>query len=340
MSASPQAVVAMDWGGTWIRVAVVGRDGEFLWQDRVPVPRDGTQEQLLEAAGGALRRGMAQGGPPGLAGLGVAVAGPVDAATGTLFDPPNLPALDGVSLKSLWETEFGVPVWVGNDANLAAVGEFFNGAGKEVREERGVPPSTLVYMTISTGVGGGVVDRGRMFLGTNGLAAEVGHMAIDRSPQAPSCQCGSRGCLESLASGTAIARFARERIAAGTPGSSRPSSLASIGSGEITSEAVFEAAEGGDPLAVEIIEGVVQSLGVGLTNILHLYNPDLVVLGGGVSGGLVRLGLVPKIRAIMDSRAMSEKHKEFRLVVSRLGDSVGIIGAAALAWESLRSQEL
>jgi len=339
MSASPQAVVAMDWGGTWIRVAVVKRDGDFLWQDRVPVPDDGTQDRLLEAAGGVLRRGIEQGSLLGLAGLGVAVAGPVDAVTGTLFDPPNLPALDGVSLKGLWEAEFGVPVWVGNDANLAAMGEFFQGAGKETRDRRGVPPSTLVYMTISTGVGGGVVERGRMLLGTNGLAAEVGHMAIDRSPEAPSCQCGSRGCLESLASGTAIARFARESISAGTAGSSSSlaSSLVSTQSGDITSEAVFQAAEKGDPLALEIIEGVVQSLGVGLTNVLHLYNPDLVVLGGGVSGGLDRLGLLPKIRAIMDSRAMSEKHKEFQLTISGLGDSVGIVGAAALAWEALES---
>lgn len=329
----------MDWGGTWIRVAVVDRGGNITWQDRVTGPKDGTQDQLLEAAGGVLRRGMERGGERGLAGLGVAVAGPVDAATGTLFDPPNLPALDGVSLKARWETEFGFPVWVGNDANLAALGEFFHGAGKEARAQ-GTPLSTLVYMTVSTGIGGGVVDRGRLFLGSNGLAAEVGHMAIDQGPAAPPCQCGRRGCLESLASGTAIGRIARERISEGVANSSSLASwsLASMESESFTSEGVFQAAVGGDSLAQEILQGVVQSLGVGLTNLLHLYNPDLVVLGGGVSRGLDQLGLLPKIRAIMDSQAMSEKHKEFRLVTSGLGDSVGIIGAAAMAWEALGQQ--
>ena len=106
----------------------------------------------------------------------------------------------------------------------------------------------------------------------------------------------------------------------------------------ITSEAVFQAAAGGDPVAQQILEGVVQALGVGLTNILHLYNPDLVVLGGGVSRGLDQMGSLPRIRAIMDSQAMSEKHKEFRLVASGLGDSAGIIGAAALAWQALEQR--
>ena len=180
MSSSLQTVVAMDWGGTWIRVAAVGQDGSITWQDRVASPKQGAQSQLLEAAGAILRQGVEQSRERGLAGLGIAVAGPVDTATGTLFDPPNLPALNGVSLKTRWETEFGYPVWVGNDANLAALGEFFHGAGKEAREQ-GSPPTTLVYMTVSTGIGGGVVDQGRMFLGSNGLAAEVGHMVIDRS---------------------------------------------------------------------------------------------------------------------------------------------------------------
>ena len=334
MSSSLQAVVAMDWGGTWIRVAVVYRDGTFAWQDRVASPKEGTQTQLLEAAGAILRRGIEQSRERGVAGLGIAVAGPVDSATGTLFDPPNLRALDGVSLKTRWETEFSYPVWVGNDANLAALGEFFHRAGKEARE-RGTPPTTLVYMTVSTGIGGGVVDQGRMFLGSNGLAAEVGHMVIDRSQAAPHCQCGRRGCLEALASGTAIARTAGEKIAQGE-GISSP--LAAMASEAITSEAVFQAATGGDAMAQQILEGVVQALGAGLTNILHLYNPDLVVLGGGVSRGLGQLGLLPRIKAIMDSQAMSQKHKEFQLVASGLGDSVGIIGAAALAWQTLGQQ--
>jgi glucokinase len=264
----------------------------------------------------------------GLASLGVAVAGPVDAFTGTLFDPPNLRALDGVSLKACWEDKFGLPVKVGNDANLAALGEYFHGAGKEAKEH-GNPPSTLVYMTVSTGIGGGVVERGQMFLGTNGLAVEVGHMVIDQSTTAPICQCGNRGCLESMASGTAIGRLAKEGYLDG-------SQLAATESRDITSEVVFQAAARGDTLAAEVLEGVVLSLGVGLTNILHLYNPDLVVLGGGVSRGLDQLELLPEIRAIIDARAMSEKHKEFQLVVSKLGDSPGMIGAAAMAWEDLR----
>ena len=336
MSASLQAVAAMDWGGTWIRVALVGRDGDITWQERMRTPKDGTREQLLDAAGGILAQAVEQGRQMGLAGRGVAVAGPVDAVTGTLFDPPNLLALDGVSLKTRWENEFGLPVRVGNDADLAALGEFYYGAGKEAKEQ-GHQPSTLFYMTVSTGVGGGVVDQGRMFLGANGLALEVGHMVIDQSTAAPQCVCGNRGCLESLASGTAIGRMAMERAAGGDAGSS---SLSAMGNEDITSEAVFQAAAGGDSLANEILEGVVQSLGVGLTNVLHLYNPDLVVLGGGVSGGLDQLGLLSKIRASMDSRAMSEKHKEYRLVLSRLGDSVGMIGAAAMAWEALGSHAL
>ena len=117
--------------------------------------------------------------------------------------------MNGVSLKDLWEPKLELPVHVGNDANLAALGEFVYGAGLEARHSR-QDTNSLVYVTVSTGVGGGVIDRGRMLLGTHGLAAEVGHMVIDRRPDAPLCQCGNTGCLEALASGTSIARVARQ----------------------------------------------------------------------------------------------------------------------------------
>ena len=319
----------MDWGGTWIRVGVLDRDGQILWQDRVGHSRGAGKDELLALAEGLLKQAIDWCSSRTVVGVGVAIAGPVDAATGTLYQPPNLYVLDGVSLKSLWETSLGYPVSVGNDANLAALGEFHLGAGR-ASAEAGSPPRTLVYLTVSTGIGGGVIERGKMFLGANGLAAEIGHMCIDASKGAPECQCGVRGCLESMASGTAIARIARERIAQGV----FPTSSLAESREAVTSETVLQAAGGGDALAVSILDDVVFALSVGLANVLHLYNPDLVVLGGGVTLGFVELGLLPRIQELVKARAMSELHKEFRLVASHLGDDPGMVGAATLVWQN------
>ena len=331
MSLSPQVAVVMDWGGTWARAAVIDRAGENLWQSRVANPTDRSQAVLLESSYGLLQEAIAWCSDRAIVGVGIAVAGPVDAETGTLYDPPNLPALDGVSLKAHWEPLVGYPVWVGNDANLAALGEFQFGAGMEATSQ-GMPPRTLVYVTLSTGIGGGVVNRGQVFLGASGLAAEIGHMTIDRSESAPLCQCGNRGCLESLASGTAIARIARAKLTGTGP-------LSSVWAVEdvesITAESVVRAAGQGDSLATDIFEGVVQALSVGLTNGVHLFNPDLLVLGGGVTVGLTELGLLPRLRSLMENQAMSEGHNQFRLVPSQLGDSVGMAGAAALVWSEV-----
>ncbi|MEK7806887.1 MAG: ROK family protein, partial [Chloroflexota bacterium] len=199
------------------------------------------------------------------------------------------------------------------------------------------PPRTLAYLTLSTGIGGGVVERGEMFVGSYGLAPEIGHMTIDRSDAAPRCQCGSSGCLEALASGTAIARIARARLS----GAARPDSiLAAYEMESISSEMVFEAAAQGDEMALDILEDVVRALSIGLTNVLHLFNPDLVVLGGGVTAGLDELGLLPAIRGAMLQRAMSARHKDFCLVASRLGDAAGMAGAATLVWKELDAARL
>lgn len=325
------AAIAMDWGGTWTRAAIVDCGGNFLWQSRAANPKDGSQSELLESADGLLRDAIAWCGGSSIAGVGIAIAGPVDPETGILYDPPNLRVLNGVSLKYRWESMTGYPVWVQNDANLAALAEFHYGAGSEAAG-MGRPPLTLVYLTISTGIGGGVIDRGRLFSGAGGLAAEIGHMTIDTGETAPQCQCGNRGHLESLASGTAIARTARERLS--RPGSPTSSLAAQAIDSAITSEDVFRAAAQGDELATEVVEGAVQALAVGLVNVLHLFNPDLLVLGGGVAAGLEELGLLPKIKALMLPKAMSEPHKDFDLVPSRLGDGVGMVGAAAMVWQN------
>jgi glucokinase len=328
MTAAQPAVAAVDWGGTWLRVSVVSREGRVLWHSRLAHPKDAALDVLLEKADGLLQEAIDHCPGGEAVGVGVAAAGPVDSDTGTLYDPPNLPALDGLSLKRHWEAKTGYPVWVGNDATLAALGEFHFGAGLDAARQ-GAPPKTLVYVTISTGIGGGVVERDRLVLGANGLAGEVGHMIIDSGTAAPKCQCKNRGCLEALASGTAIARMARD-----APGLA-DSSLASSDVQSITAETVFRAAGQGDDLASGILDRVVESLSLGLANTLHLFNPDLLVLGGGVTIGLTETGCLPRIRQGILRYAMSERHKDFRLESSRLGDDAGMVGAAAMVWEAL-----
>ncbi|PKB59558.1 MAG: hypothetical protein BZY83_01215 [SAR202 cluster bacterium Casp-Chloro-G2] len=323
----------MDWGGTWTRVAVINQQGETLWQTREPNPQGSSKEEYLRNAESLLDTAIQQAGGS-VAGIGAALAGPIEPTTGTFYQPPNLPVLDGVSFKSLWEKRFSLPVWVGNDANLAALGEYQFGAGKE-SADNGRPVKTLFYVTVSTGVGGGLVDNGSVFLGANGLTAEVGHTLVDSSDSALSCNCGSKGCLEAMASGTGIERIARAKLASGAhPGST----LAELDEDQIDSEAVFDAAGNGDALAISILDGAVAALAIGLTNIVHLFNPDMIVLGGGVTDGLVKLDLLSKIHQQILDRTMSELHKEFQFTSARLGDSVGLAGAAALVWAKLEQQ--
>ncbi|MCS5666465.1 MAG: ROK family protein [Chloroflexota bacterium] len=329
---APQLAVAMDWGGTWIRTALINKQGRILWQDRKPNPPNGTKEEYLGNAQDLLAETIRQAGGS-VAGIGAAVAGPVEPTTGTFFQPPNLMVLDGVSFKDLWENAFNVPVWVGNDGNLAALGEHYFGAGKE-SADNGRPIKTLFYVTVSTGVGGGLVDKGSVFLGANGLTAEIGHTLVDTTDAALECQCRSKGCLESMASGSAIERIAKQKVASGLFANS---ALAALASHLIDSEAVFDAAVKNDPLAVSIVDGAVSALVVGLTNVVHLFNPDMIVLGGGVTQGLVKLDLLLRIRQEVTGRVMSELHKDFQLTSARLGDSVGLAGAAALVWDQLGS---
>ena len=334
-SAESQVALAMDWGGTWARAAVIDKQGNLLWQGRVANQAGAFQDELVEAAGSLLLEARDNAGERPIAGAGIALAGSIDAATNMLLSSPNLPALNGVTLPDAWQPMLDMPVWVGNDANLAALGECYYGAGRPDLPENPAA-RTLVFVTFSTGVGAGVVDEGEMFIGAAGAAAEVGHMTIDCRADAPPCACGNSGCLEALASGTAIGRAAQARLADATPGA--PLQLAYEANATITGEDVFNAAERGDSVAIEVVNDAVAAIIVGMGNVLNLFNPDVVVLGGGVTQGLLQLDLLSRIEDGMRRRAMSSGHRKFRLVPATLGDSQGLVGAASLVWSKTQGQ--
>jgi len=216
----------------------------------------------------------------------------------------------------------GRPVFIGNDANLAALGEWKFGAGRGQTD--------VLYLTISTGIGGGVISGGRMLVGAGGLAAEVGHMLA--IPDGPLCSCGQRGHLEAVASGTAIARVARAKLKAGDGLDSRVWDLAGGELDNVTAAVVGAAAVGGDEFALRLITETGAFIGRTLSSLLHIFNPSVVIFGGGVSMlGDVLLG---PIRATVRQYVISEAYwKPCPIVLAALGDDAGLVGAGALAME-------
>ncbi|MCL6647672.1 MAG: ROK family protein [Chloroflexi bacterium] len=301
-------LLAMDLGGTWCRVACFERLGERLRAvRRLPTRPERGFFPLLEelvAASRALLGGMVP------TGVGVAAPGPLDPKRGVLLRLPNLPQWpEALPLAELLAERLGAPTRVDNDANLAALGEHRFGAGRGVDH--------LVYLTVSTGIGGGIISGGRLLHGVHGFAGEVGHQVI--LPDGPPCGCGGRGCLEVLASGTAIVRRAQ---AAGLPADR----LAEEGAA-----AVFAAAAAGDPRAQEVIAGATRALGLGVVNLLHVFDPALVVLGGGVTqAGEALFG---PVRAVVASLAMPG-FRETPILPAALGDEAGLYGAAVVAAEA------
>jgi glucokinase len=249
--------------------------------------------------------------------VGVAAPGPIDARSGVVTAPPNLPGWHNVPLASLIHDEFDLPAYLENDANAAALGEHRFGSGRGCRH--------MVYVTVSTGIGGGFIFDGKLYTGATGGAAEVGHMTI--VPEGPLCSCGNRGCLEVLASGSAIAREARRYVQRGLP--TRVAELADGDLERITAKLVAEAAERGDEVAKAILDQAMRYLGIGLANLANLLNPELLVIGGGLS----KMGnrLFTPVRRAIDLRAFPNAAEALELRRAKLGDDVGLLGAAAVA---------
>ncbi len=312
--------VAVDVGGTNVRVALVDHEGKIrLRRSQLTEARKG-RVAVLERLLTVMNEVVDSAEPGTLCGIGVSQAGATDPGTGAIHSPPNLPGWDGYSLKPDLERHFSLPVVVANDANAAAVAEQRYGAARGY--------SSVFYMTVSTGIGGGAIIDGKLDAGSRGYAGEVGHMTIDKD--GPECSCGNRGCLEWLASGTAVARIARERLSSG-----EPSEMHASAGGEmqrVDAPMVVEAARSGDRLANAIVQEVAANLGVGIVNLVHLLDPEVVVIGGGLGQHLDIL--LPGITAELKTRELSGKGERIRVVKSELGDDGPLLGAAALAFEA------
>ena len=323
MASKGDLSLAIDLGGTNIRVAVVDRGGAVLQRERERTQAHLGPEHAMARLTETATRLMHSAGDRQIAGIGVALGSPVDPDTGTMYNPPSLPGWDGFSPKHALEESLHLPVHIANDATLGAVGEFAYGIGQGMDD--------LVYVTVSTGIGGGVIVNGAPVLGMEGFAAELGHMSIDRNGTL--CNCGNTGCLEALASGTALANIAMERMRQGE--NSLMEAMAEDGI-DIRAEAVMEAAAQGDPLAKELVEQFAEDLGTGLVNLLHIFNPQMIVLGGGVCQNL-HLFFAP-LKAAIKRRAMAHLKERIPVVASVLGDDASLLGAAHLVFEGLKQE--
>ena len=318
----PTAIIAVDLGGTQIRAALCQPDGQILRRIARPTLANEGLEPVLERIGTAIAE-AAEGIPAEeISAIGIGAPGPTNPTTGILLEAPNLPGWRQVPLRTFISERFGRPTFLGNDANLAGLAEATFGAARGVRD--------VIYLTISTGIGSGIIVDGRLLLGANGLAAEAGHTIL--KPGGARCGCGRRGCLETLAAGPAIARDVIMRIKAGKK--SRIAKMVGGDLAQVDARVVSEAAQAGDKLAINAFRRAGHHLGLGIVNLLHLFNPRMVVLGGSATKAGPLL-FDPMWETIQDA-AIPHYLNGFAIVPAALGDDVGLLGAVALAVAELK----
>ena len=310
--------IAIDLGGTRIRAALIDGKGILLQRAEAPTAAHAGREVVISQLHHIATSVIAGVARDRLVGVGICAPGPLDAERGVALATPTIAGFVHLPLAAMLEERIGLPVRLENDGIAAVLGEWRFGAG--------VGHRNLVYVTVSTGVGGGVVADGRVLRARSGMAGHVGHMTIVRDGEV--CSCGNRGCWEAYASGTAFARRARLRAA------SSPSSVLGVNGAAIDGPAVFDAASRGDALARDLVSEEADLLGVGIANLLHLYSPDVVVVGGGLSNGfdLLHSGIVARIKV-----AAMPPFRDTPVVRAGLGSDSGLVGASTLAFDAALS---
>jgi glucokinase len=316
--ANGSMVFAADLGGTHLRAATVDESGSIHYRLKRKTPRTETPDDIVRALVLAVRECEKQCAATGgsIRAISVVVPGSINADAGLVVKAPNLACLDGFRLTAALADELKRPAILENDANAAAIGEMWQGAGRGRR--------TIVCVTLGTGVGGGIILDGKLWRGVNHSAAEIGHMCVDPFGGV-ACLCGSRGCLEVYASATAIVRMARE---------ARPRYPESVlhTNENLTSEDIHRAGTWGDELALEVFRRMGVYLGIGLANLINILNPEMIVIGGGVVNGW---DLFAKhMNHEVAERAFPLPAAEVKIVPAECGDDAGLLGAARLAFSA------
>lgn len=303
--------IAIDIGGTQLRAALYPETGiEPINRKTIAthVGNEKPEERLIDLIGEIWpEKGVVER-------IGIAVPGPVDPKTGMVFKASNVRGWIDIPLGPMVEERHKTSTILGNDANLAALGEWKYGAG--------IGHHDLIYLTISTGIGGGFIIDDRMLVGPQGIAGEIGHITV--LPDGPLCGCGRRGHLEAVASGTGIANYVERKLNEGVK------SCLSLTPDKPTSRVIAQAAAEGDALAIEAYENAGYFIGLAITNLLHLFNPTVIVLGGGVSN--TRDLILNPIKRTIENSVMSPAYNEkLQFCYAKLGDQAGLVGALALA---------
>jgi len=307
-----KCIIGVDLGGTNIKAAAVSLDGEVRYHTRLTTEADKGPEvvadRIAQAALDCLEN--VKDGKKNVLGVGIGSPGPLNLREGIVIFAPNLKGWKNVPLRAMIEKRTGVPCTLENDANAAGAAEQWVGAGKGA--------SSLVLFTLGTGIGGGIVIDGKVLHGYTDIAAEIGHMSLN--PDGPKCGCGMKGCLEAYASATAMVRRMREAIAAGKK------SVLAAKLDTLTAKDICDAALKGDEAATENMEMTGFYLGMGIANIMHIINPEVVVMSGGVTaaGDL----LMDPIQRTVRERAFEAARKGVKICWTALGDDAGAIGAA------------
>jgi glucokinase len=306
--------IGIDLGGTQLRAAVIDARGTILKRTAVTTAAtagpDAVITQLHQAVV-SVSEGIARNH---IKGVGLASPGPLDTEKGIALSIPTLAGFDNIPLAALLQQKLDLPMRLENDCIAAALGEWRFGAGQGF--------NNFVYVTVSTGIGGGVVADGKLLRGRKGMAGHIGHMSVVQNGL--HCACGNLGCWEAYGSGTAFAQRARD---------SAPLSPTSLGVGGATIDghAVFAAAAHGDALARQLVADEAEILGIGIVSLLHLYSPELIIMGGGMANNFDLLH--PAISTHINTYAMPA-FRDVAVTRAALGENSGLIGAAALVFES------
>ena len=311
-------VVGIDIGGTKLAAVVADKDGNILQKVRKPTESEKGPQHAVQLLLGMVDEvlGLGELNRKDISGIGVSCGGPLDTKTGIIYSPPNLPGWDALPLKDMIESEFHIPTVIENDANASALAEARFGGGRGY--------DYVLYMTMSTGIGGGIVANGKIYHGANDSAGEVGHQIL--LPDGPLCGCGQYGCLEALCSGPSIARRAQEAI--GDQPHTRILALVEGHLNHVRSEHVLQAAREGDALAMALVEETAYYMGWGIANLVNILNPQIVLLGTiAVAAGDL---LLDPIRRTVTEMAMQRPLEAVKIMPAELGDSIGDLAAISL----------